>query len=212
MSDMHARKTLSTVTAVHATGWSAPPVAALPRNGFEPAGSERSGVKTLSWDELSRARDLDAETLNFKVPPELIEMARSNRPARGRVEVITPLAPRPTREVMVVVPPAPLALELDEALASDSAPPVALEDAEGFEPIITFEGDPELSFLPEVAPGTERYEPGAQASSHADEASPDSGLEPSRLRAYRPFFVGVALVVGYIALCYFANALLASLP
>jgi hypothetical protein len=92
---------------------------------MRPAANAFSGFSTTprkaSWDELSREREADGETKNYSVPPELIELARANRKGRGQVGTLTPLAPKPPQDVVVVVPAAaPLARDI--ASASGSAP------------------------------------------------------------------------------------------
>jgi hypothetical protein len=92
-------------------------------NAFSGFSSE---PKKTSWDELSRERDPDGETKNYSVPPELIELARANRKGRGQVGTLTPLAPKPEQNVVVVVPAAsPLTLELQPS--SSPEPESALQ-------------------------------------------------------------------------------------
>lgn len=84
------------------------------RASMRPAASGFSGFSTdakkASWDELARERESDGETKNYDIPPELIALARATRKGRGQVGTLTPLAPKPAHEVVVVVPaPSPVA-------------------------------------------------------------------------------------------------------
>jgi hypothetical protein len=243
MSDMQrARKIDSSPShARDGSGWSAPPVAHSVAdddsfaehtrpNPFSST-SGRSGVKKmLSFEELSR-RD-DNETKNFSVPPELIALARANRAGRGHAGTLTPLAPKPTDEVVVVVPPAPAPLLMASFVASvsdepPSVPERALEAAEPPSPAQGERSSAEESGPREIqasrrAPSpSHRYElaPSLPAAAPAAEleASPSSAVTPgsagrSALRTYAPFLSATLVVGAYVALCYVANALLASLP
>jgi hypothetical protein len=91
---------------------------------MRPSSNVFSGFSTTprkaSWDDLSRGREADGETKNYSVPPELIELARANRKGRGQVGTLTPLAPKPPEDVVVVVPAAaPLARDIAPATGSD---------------------------------------------------------------------------------------------
>lgn len=105
---------------------------------MRPATNAFSGFSTTprkaAWDELSREREADGETKNYSVPPELIELARANRKGRGQVGTLTPLAPKPAQDVVVVVPAAaPLARDVAPASSAGPesslrAPPVQIPD------------------------------------------------------------------------------------
>jgi hypothetical protein len=89
-----------------------------PASGF--SSSFSSDEKKASWDELSRERDPDGETKNYSVPPELIALARANYRDRDEVGTLTPLAPKPLQDVVVVVPTAaPLGLDIRALRESD---------------------------------------------------------------------------------------------
>lgn len=202
--------------------------------------SERSGVQQVSWEELARLRDQgDDQTKNYKVPPELIELARSNRKGRGSVGTLTPVAPRPAEAeaVDVVVPvnaPAPL-VERPSPAEGLSAPPVPYEeltpsalarvaiesaiverdpasDELGAAPSVSIESERvPLEELPEEDPGIAvRQAPVVAPASAAPESELDQA--PSRFRQYAPVLTGSAIVAVYVAFCYLATALFSSLP
>ncbi len=213
------------------SSWSSQPVAKGIRN------SERSGVQSVTWDDLARLREQgDDQTKNYQVPPELIELARANRKGRGSVGTLTPVAPRPgdAESVDVVVPAAGAAplVEPSEVLEGLSAPPVACDDLTpsavarvAVESAIVARGTSreEIGEAPSVTVDSERYpmeeplaeEPGVAPLHEAaaeQEAAPASQLESSRLREYAPIMTGAAIIGAYVTLCYFANALFSALP
>jgi hypothetical protein len=272
MSDMHsARKAVSNPAAPsQANAWSVPPVAhrdAEPisvarksSNPFASMSGERAKVEAVSWDELATVRDLEGETKNFKVPRELMEMARANRVARRRAPVRTPLVPKPTLEMAIVVPRAampsglpprfaaselavipvgaiiadesglasevPLApeapLALEAPLVALEAPLVALEGPPGVEVHLVAAAlessvEPEAPFVLEARVRPEAAAPVREPARRpaTERLMDETGLEsvaPSRLRGYTPFLTGSVIVGTYVALCYLANALLATLP
>lgn len=185
--------------------------------------------KILSFDELSR-RD-DNKTKNFSVPPELIALARANLADRGHAGTLTPLAPKPTDEVVVVMPPAPaplvasvvapvsaeLASVREHAWAAAEPPSPAFGESFATEG----SGPREIPALRHAPMASDRYELApslrvAAATAESD-ASPSSEVTPgsagrSALRTYAPFLSATLVVGGYVALCYFANAMIASLP
>jgi hypothetical protein len=239
-------------------------------NAFSGFGSE---PKRASWDELSRERDPDGETKNYSVPPELIALARANRKGRGEVGTLTPLAPKPAQDVVVVIPAAsPLALDLqpssspeaDSALQAPSVP-IPLEgsshDPESARTAIQGRGNLELALAASSSPAMSspamsspladmmRGELAAAAAADAVASELDSSesqsIRPSSRRSsrrsprslrielpveaaaaaravdlessprshtYLAYATGAVLVCGYVALCYYANALLAGLP
>lgn len=164
--------------------------AASPFAGFS------SEPKKTSWDELSRERDTDGETKNYSVPPELIELARANRKGRGQVGTLTPLAPKPLQDVVVVVPVAsPLALGIEpEGLADPEsalqAPsvPIALEgsshDPESARTAIQGKGniEPARAALPEPSASAAALhgESAPVAESSADSRDSTSARRSSR--------------------------------
>jgi hypothetical protein len=239
-----------------------------------PAANAFSGFssepKKTSWDELSRERDPDGETKNYSVPPELIELARANRKGRGQVGTLTPLAPKPAQDVVVVVPPAsPLALDLQ--LSSSAEPESALQapsvpipldgsshDPESARTAIQGKGNLELALAapastpapvsapsPSPLPEMMRTELAADASDSEVDPSESASVRPSSRRSsrrprrslriampadtaaaaraaasaptppqhtYLAYATGAVLIGGYVALCYYANALLAGVP
>jgi hypothetical protein len=243
-------------------------------NSGRPAANAFSGFssepKKTSWDELSRERDPDGETKNYSVPPELIELARANRKGRGQVGTLTPLAPKPAQDVVVVVPPAsPLALDL--LLSSSAEPESALQapsvpipldgsshDPESARTSIQGKGNLELALAapasaaapvsapsPSPLPETMRTELAADASDSEVDPSESASVRPSSRRSsrrprrslriamptdtaaaaraaasaptpplhtYLAYATGAVLIGGYVALCYYANALLAGVP
>lgn len=237
MSDMQsARKVVSNPReSRNGNGWSAPPVVHAVADSESSAVRVRpnpfasmsgSPVKPLSFDDLSARRD-DGETKNFSVPPELIALARANRAGRGHAGVLTPLAPKPTDEVVVVMPPAPAPLVSfsdepsamgEPAVASPLQPSEAVFD----EPSAVEESGPRMiqAFLqaPGRSPG-HALPPALPVAAAAPELeiSPSSevtakGAGRSALRAYAPFFTATLVIGAYVTICYFANALIASLP
>jgi hypothetical protein len=245
-------------------------------NSGRPAANAFSGFssepKKTSWDELSRERDPDGETKNYSVPPELIELARANRKGRGQVGTLTPLAPKPAQDVVVVVPPAsPLALDLQ--LSSSAEPESALQapsvpipldgsshDPESARTAIQGKGNLELALAapastpapvsapspsPSPLPEMMRTELAADASDSEVDPSESASVRPSSRRSsrrprrslriampadtaaaaraaasaptppqhtYLAYATGAVLIGGYVALCYYANALLAGVP
>jgi hypothetical protein len=226
-----------------------------------PAANAFSGFssepKKASWDELSRERDPDGETKNYSVPPELIELARANRKGRGQVGTLTPLAPKPAQDVVVVVPPtSPLALDLQPSIAEPEsalqAPSVPIPlDASSHDPdsartAIQGKGNLELA-LAAAAPSPLAMmmdsELAAACDSEVDSSESASVRASSRRSSRRPrrslriampadtaaaaraaasappprhtylaYATGAVLIGGYVALCYYANALLAVAP
>jgi hypothetical protein len=233
-----------------------------------PAANAFSGFssepKKTSWDELSRERDPDGETKNYSVPPELIELARANRKGRGQVGTLTPLAPKPAQDVVVVVPPAaPLALDLQ--LSSSAEPESALQapsvpiplDASSHDPesartAIQGKGNLELALAapssaaaPSALAELVRTELATAASDGEIDSRESASVRPSSRRSsrrprrslriampadaaaaaraaasaptpplhnYLAYATGAVIVGGYVALCYYANALLAGVP
>jgi hypothetical protein len=200
--------------------------------------------KRASWDELSR--DPDGETKNYSVPPELIELARANHKERGQVGTLTPLAPKPARDVVVAVPPAPpLALELllssspepESALQAPSVP-IALDgsshDPESARTAIQGKGNLELALaasMPAPRGDVDSSEsasvrPSGRRSSRRPRRSlriampadtvaaarAAASAPPPQQHTYLAYATGVVIIGGYVALCYYANALLSGLP
>ncbi|HTV24361.1 MAG TPA: hypothetical protein VMG12_36965 [Polyangiaceae bacterium] len=96
-----------------------------PTSGFSPVSGE---VKKTSWDEMSRERDTDGETKNYSVPPELIALARNAKKNRSEVGTLTPLAPKPAQDVVVIVPAAPpIKLDAEDPASSLQAPSVSID-------------------------------------------------------------------------------------
>lgn len=172
MSDMQSAKAFSKSNSSHDTGVFSKQSAAparepsrtpRPASGFSPFTPD---AKRASWEELARERESDGETKNYSVPPELIELARANRKARGQVGTLTPLAPKPPQEVMVVVPAAsPLALDLrtGESGSVQQAPSVPI-------PADATSADPESARTVVAAAG---YAASAEAAS-ADAADAEA--------------------------------------
>lgn len=107
-----------------------------PASGFSAVPGD---VKKASWDELTRERESDGETKNYSVPPELIELARRAKKGRSEVGTLTPLAPKPAQDVVVVVPAASrLVFDKQDAgadpVSSLQAPSVQIEMEANAEP------------------------------------------------------------------------------
>jgi hypothetical protein len=186
--------------------------------------------KVLSFEELSR-RD-DNETKNFSVPPELIALARANHAGRGHAGTLTPLAPKPTDEIVVVMPsaPAPPVVEsfvapVNNELTSAREPawPAAVQPSPVFgEPFIAEGSGPrEIQGLRRAPIPSDRHErtPSLRLAVPTIEvdAGPSSEVTPasagrSALRTYAPFLSATLVIGAYVGLCYFANALIATLP
>jgi len=134
-----------------------------PASGFAPFIPDASKA---SWEELAREGD-DGATKNYSVPPELIELARANRKARGQVGTLTPLAPKPSQDVVVVVPavsPVSADIRAGEAANSPQAPSVPVPP-EG-------SGDPDSGRTVVAAAGY------AAAASQRPPAMPASAMSP----------------------------------
>jgi hypothetical protein len=155
---------------------------ANPFSGFSP-------TPRNPWGALSR--DADGETKNYSVPPELIELARANRKARGQAGTLTPLAPKPSQDVVVVVPAAaPLARDI--APAASPRPESAAEGAPATQPVpmsplaemmraelaaAAGEQQPNEEFA--SAPSSPAQAPSAQSPSAQPSSTQPSSTQPS---------------------------------
>lgn len=176
---------------------------------MRPAANPFSGFggepKRTSWDALSRERDPDGETKNYSVPPELIELARANRRGRGQVGALTPLAPKPEQDVVVVVPAdSPLALDLQSASLAEpesalQAPSVPIppegssHDPESARTAIQGKGNLELALAASLSPDAPSSAPLTPAASsplaemmRRELAAAESGLDSSESAGGRP--------------------------
>jgi hypothetical protein len=135
------------------------------------------------WGALSRERDADGETKNYSVPPELIELARANRKARGQAGTLTPLAPKPAQDVVVVVPaPAPLARDI--APAASSQPESPAEGAPATQPVPM---SPLAEMMrAELAAAAGEHQPNEESASVPSSSAQSSSTQPSSARPSSP--------------------------
>jgi hypothetical protein len=244
MSDIQRASKARSQSASPATGVFSVAGASSSGRTANPFSGFSTEPKRASWDELSR--DPDGETKNYSVPPELIALARANQKERGQVGTLTPLAPKPARDVVVAVPPVPpLALELllssspepESALSAPSvpiAPDGSSHDPESERTAIQGKGNLELALaasMPSPRGDVDSSEsasvrPSGRRSSRRPRRSlriamPADTAAAARAAASAPtppqhtylaYATGVVIIGGYVALCYYANALLSGLP